>query len=183
MSDVTVRPLGEEDWDTYRQIRLAALKESPDVFVSTYAEEDGFDEDFWRLRMRRSVRLLAERDDQAVGVVSVGEAKPFGDELEAAPGSDIAEIFGMWVDPEARGTGVAWRLVDAAAAKARRAGHSHLMRSTAATASARPTPGGRCAPTSRRPRWRWCCPCATTRARSRTPRVTRPGWLRRGRSP
>jgi ribosomal protein S18 acetylase RimI-like enzyme len=127
MTDVTERPLGEEDWDTYRQVRLAALKESPDVFVSTYAEEDAFDEEFWRLRMKRSMRLLAERDGQPVGVVSMGDAKPFGDELEEAPGSDIAEIFGMWVAPEARGTGVAWRLVDAAAAEARRAGHSHLM--------------------------------------------------------
>ena len=33
----------------------------------------------------------------------------------------------MWVEPEARGTGVAWRLVDAAAARPGAAGHSHLM--------------------------------------------------------
>jgi ribosomal protein S18 acetylase RimI-like enzyme len=127
MTDVTVRALLEEDWDTYRQIRLAALQESPDVFVSTHAEESGFDEEFWRLRMRRSTRLLAERDGASVGVVSLGDAKPIPDDAEALARDDVAEIFGMWVEPASRGTGVAWRLVDAAAEAARREDFSHLM--------------------------------------------------------
>ncbi len=127
MSDVTVRALGEDDWETYRRMRLAALKESPDAFVSTYDEEEAFDEDFWRLRMRRSTRLLAERDQQPVGVASLGDAIPVGDDVDLKALSNVAELFAMWVEPEARGTGVAWRLVDAAAGEARAANRSHLM--------------------------------------------------------
>jgi GNAT superfamily N-acetyltransferase len=131
MSDLTVRALAEEDWATYRQIRLAALSDSPAAFVSTYADEEGLDEDFWRIRMRRSVRLLAERDGQPVGVASVGDAKPvIGDgdtEIDGLAGENVAEIFGMWVEPASRGSGVAWRLVEAAAGEAHRTDHSHLM--------------------------------------------------------
>jgi ribosomal protein S18 acetylase RimI-like enzyme len=134
MSDVTVRALVEDDWATYRQLRLAALTESPDAFVSTVAEEQELDEDFWRLRMRRSTRLLAEREEQPVGVVSLGTAKPIvdvdGDSGETTTrevSDQIAELFAMWVEPSARGTGVAWRLVDAAAAEARSQGRSHVM--------------------------------------------------------
>ena len=68
MSEVTVRVLAEDDWETYRQMRLAALKESPHAFVSTHEEELAYDEEFWRLRMRRSTRLLAVRDDQPLGI-------------------------------------------------------------------------------------------------------------------
>jgi GNAT superfamily N-acetyltransferase len=127
MSEVTVRVLAEDDWETYRQMRLGALKESPDAFVSRYDEEQGYDEDFWRLRMRRSTRLLARRDDQNVGVASLGDALPIDDDSDLQVTQRVAELFGMWVDPVARGTGVAWRLVDAAAAEARRQNRTHLM--------------------------------------------------------
>jgi ribosomal protein S18 acetylase RimI-like enzyme len=127
MSEVTVRVLAEDDWDTYRQMRLGALKESPQAFVSTYDEELGYDEDFWRLRMRRSTRLLAVRDGENVGVVSLGDAQPIDDDSDLQVSQRVAEIFGMWVDPNARGTGVAWRLVDAAAAEAREQERTHLM--------------------------------------------------------
>jgi GNAT superfamily N-acetyltransferase len=126
MSEVTVRALLEDDWDSYRQMRLAALEESPQAFVSTHEEELGFDEDFWRLRMRRSTRLLAERDEEPVGVVSLSDAKPIHDDSDLS-GENVSELFAMWVTPAARGTGVAWRLVDAAAAEARRQNRSHLM--------------------------------------------------------
>jgi ribosomal protein S18 acetylase RimI-like enzyme len=126
MSEVTVRALAEDDWETYRQIRLAALKESPEAFISRHAEELEYDEDFWRLRMRRSTRLLAERDEDAVGVVSISDAKPIHDDSDLE-GQDVSELFAMWVTPAARGTGVAWRLVDAAAVEARRQKRSHLM--------------------------------------------------------
>jgi GNAT superfamily N-acetyltransferase len=127
MSDVTVRALGEDDWATYRQMRLAALQESPDAFVSTYEEESAYEEDFWRLRMRRSIRLLAERDDRPVGVASLGDAISVDDDVVQKALSSVAELFAMWVEPESRGTGVAWRLVDAAAAQARQDNRSHLM--------------------------------------------------------
>ena len=39
MSDISVRVLQEDDWHAYRDVRLAALRESPKAFLVTYAEE------------------------------------------------------------------------------------------------------------------------------------------------
>jgi ribosomal protein S18 acetylase RimI-like enzyme len=128
MTDVRVRTLGEEDWQEFKAIRLAALRDSPDAFAANADDEEGLEEDFWRLRMRRSVRIVAlrvEGDGEAevaggrpVGVVSLGEGK---DEE-----GRVAEIFGLWVAPDARGTGVATRLVEASADRARHDGRTHV---------------------------------------------------------
>ena len=81
----------------------------PRSFTATLAEETDRDEQFWRDRMTRSHRLLAERGPVPQGIVSLG---PYEQEPSAA------EVFGLYVVPEARGTGVSWRLVEAAAALA-----------------------------------------------------------------
>ncbi len=116
MSDLTVRTLDGDDWQAFREVRLAALQEAPDAFASSYAEEQDYDEAFWRLRLARSSRLLASLDDQPVGIVSVGRAQE----------ENVAELFGMWVVPEQRGKGVAWQLTEAAAEHARRLGRRAL---------------------------------------------------------
>lgn len=118
MSEISVRELTEDQWEAYREVRLAALEESPQVFVASLAEEQAYDEAFWRTRMRRSRRLLAEVDGRAAGVASVGEAGP--------DNPTVAELFGLWVAPDFRGAGVATRLVQAGADTARREGRTHL---------------------------------------------------------
>jgi ribosomal protein S18 acetylase RimI-like enzyme len=118
MSEITVRPLGEEDWQQYRDARLTALRESPEAFVATADEEEAFDEDFWRLRMTRSTRLLAERDGSPLGIVSLGRSS------DERP--QTSELFGLWVSPEARGSGVATELVRAGANMARQQGQTQL---------------------------------------------------------
>ncbi|GAB3686565.1 GNAT family N-acetyltransferase [Angustibacter aerolatus] len=117
MSEVTVRALSADDWEEYRAIRLEALRDAPDAFSSSLDEEAAYDEAFWRLRMDRSARLLAELDGERVGVVSVGTA--------AEPG--VSELFGMWVPSQRRGAGIAWRLTDAAARWTRRQGGRGLQ--------------------------------------------------------
>ena len=67
MSEISVRALTEDEWEQYRSVRLAALQESPEAFVATLEEEKQYDEEFWRTRMNRSRRLLAEVDGRAVG--------------------------------------------------------------------------------------------------------------------
>ena len=118
MSEINVRVLREEDGQVYRDIRLAALREAPGAFVATRAQEEALDEQMWRERVGRSRRLVAERDGRSLGVVSLGHTE------EPNPGT--AELFGLWVEPEARGTGVAWKLVEAGADQALRDGLSHL---------------------------------------------------------
>ncbi len=118
MGELIVHVLSEDDWTKYRDVRLAALEEAPAAFVNTLAEERDYDEAFWRLRMTRSVRLLATRDDTSLGVVSVGGPHPEEPRL--------AELFGLWVSPPARGTGVATALVQAGADTAATHGRSQL---------------------------------------------------------
>jgi ribosomal protein S18 acetylase RimI-like enzyme len=113
MSDLSVRALEGDDWQAFRQIRLAALQDAPEAFASSFDSERELDEEFWRLRLGRSSRLLAELDDEPVGIVSLGRAREDG----------VAELFGMWVVPSQRGRGVAWQLTEAAAEHARGRGH------------------------------------------------------------
>jgi RimJ/RimL family protein N-acetyltransferase len=113
MSEIAIRVLGEEDWRRYRDVRLAALKESPNSFTASYDEEAAQDEPYWRNRMLRSVRFLAERDGVATGVVSLGRS---------SDDPEVGEIFGLYVTPEARNTGTSWRLVQAAADRAKEDG-------------------------------------------------------------
>jgi GNAT superfamily N-acetyltransferase len=118
MSEITVHALGEEDWQEFRDIRLTALLDSPEAFVATAAQETALDEQAWRERMCRACRLVAERDGTPVGVVGLGQ----GDPEHACTG----ELFGLWVAPVGRGTGVAWKLVEAGAAQALADGHRNL---------------------------------------------------------
>ncbi|GIL35320.1 GNAT family N-acetyltransferase [Phycicoccus jejuensis] len=119
MSDITVRTLGAEEWEHYRSMRLTALRESPEAFVASHDEEEAEPEDFWRARMERSTRLLAERDGEPLGIASVGDVD------EDRP--DHAQLFGLFVTPAARGTGVAAALVRAASRVAAEDGRRQLL--------------------------------------------------------
>jgi GNAT superfamily N-acetyltransferase len=119
MSEITVRTLGVDDWEQYRSVRLVALQESPDAFVASHDDEAAEGEEFWRARMERSTRLLAESDGRPLGIASVG---PAGEDQPEA-----AQLFGLWVHPDARGTGVATELVRAGARTAASAGKRQLL--------------------------------------------------------
>jgi GNAT superfamily N-acetyltransferase len=67
--------------------------------------------------MTRSYRLLAERGELPRGIVSLGP-----DERDPT----AAEVFGLCVVPEARSTGVSWRLVEATVDLAIQAGYTQL---------------------------------------------------------
>ncbi len=114
---LSIRWLSENDWQDFRAVRLAALQEAPDAFGSTFAEESERDEAQWRAEMQRAQRMVAERGGTVVGTMSVGEV---ADDPEAV------DLFGLWVAPEARNTGVSWRLVEAAAQQATEDGRSRM---------------------------------------------------------
>lgn len=118
-TESTVRVLDEADWQTYRDMRLAALQESPEAFAATYATEKGYGEELWRERMHRAVRLVASAGGQDVGIVSIGQAHP---DFE-----DAAELFGLWVHPDQRGGPFAKDLFIEAATEAARRGSRQLV--------------------------------------------------------
>lgn len=109
-----LRALTPDDVDLYRPIRLRALSTDPGSFGSTYERESAFDDATWRSRLagrgdRRGVVFLATQqaapgaEMQSVGVAGVYHTEDPG----------VVYLWGMWVAPEARGTGVSRALVEA----------------------------------------------------------------------
>ncbi len=120
MTDITVRVLGEDDWAEFKDVRLAALADSPEAFAATRADEQDLSDEQWQARLQRSPRFLAERDGEVLGTASLGTR-------EIDEGQTHGEIFGLWVTPRARGTGVATALARAAAKAAQDRGRSHIV--------------------------------------------------------
>ena len=100
---VAVRQATSDDWQTVRDIRLAALQEAPYAFGSTYARERDFDEDTWRDRLSNpdGPTFLAFDGDDAVGI----------DGVYTEGGDRI--LVAMWVAPAARRRGVGAALTNA----------------------------------------------------------------------
>ncbi|MFX4287655.1 N-acetyltransferase family protein [Janibacter sp. G349] len=119
MSEITVRALTEDEWETYRTLRLEALQESPEAFVADHDTEAAEPEEFWRARMERSVRLVAETEGEQVGVVSIGS-------VSEDKGETAGQLFGLWVNPQWRGRSVAANLVRQGARIAADQGLRHL---------------------------------------------------------
>ena len=117
MADIKVRVLGEGEWQVYRDVRLAALRDAPDAFVGRFEDEVRYADDFWRERMIRAHRIVAERDGASIGLVCLGL---HNDDPETG------EVFGLWTAPTVRGERVAWTLVSAAARKATEDGRERL---------------------------------------------------------
>lgn len=109
MSELDARLLSEDDWATYREIRLRALLDSPAAFAASYADESVQDEQFWRARMKRAHRFVAIRDNRSIGLVGLGLHNDT---------PHVGEVFGLWAAPDARRGHIAAQLMRAAAAKA-----------------------------------------------------------------
>ena len=120
MNDIRVRVLDQDEWATYRDVRLRALRESPEAFVASAEEEEALEDQYWKDRMVRSRRILAQDGDEVVGVVSVGTGHRTN-----IPGA--GELFGLWVEPPRRGSGVARRLMEKAATVGRQVGLKQLV--------------------------------------------------------
>lgn len=109
MVDIEVRLLAENEWQLFRDVRLAALRDAPEAFVARHDDEAAYDQDFWCERMGRATRIVAERADEPVGLVCVGL---HNDDPETG------EVFGLWTAPTVRGQRVARGLVTSARQKA-----------------------------------------------------------------
>jgi ribosomal protein S18 acetylase RimI-like enzyme len=122
---MAIRRVLPEEWQVYRQVRLTALAEAPYAFMSTLEREQGFGEDVWRQRLdsATAATFLAWRNGEPAGTAT-GKVDDPADEY-AVPGT--WQLVGMWVDPRARGLGVADELVDTVASHARAEGAVSLV--------------------------------------------------------
>ena len=114
---VSVRATGPGDWELVRDVRLAALRDAPDAFASTYEREAAYTEEQWRGWFSdRFAMFLAHLEDRAG---AAGLAGVFDRE-------DGAGLVSMWVRPDARGRGVGEALMNAAAGWATERGHDAM---------------------------------------------------------
>jgi ribosomal protein S18 acetylase RimI-like enzyme len=105
-----VRRIRPEEGQTLKQVRLAALKDSPSAFGSIYQAEALRTDAEWAQRAELAslavdrVTFLAFLDANAVGLVGGYRPDPRG---------TVVELVSMWTSPEARRTGLGRSLVGA----------------------------------------------------------------------
>jgi GNAT superfamily N-acetyltransferase len=93
------------DWEAVRDIRLRSLREEPDAYASEYQTEARFEPNQWKQRLAIASSYLAFDDDHALVGIATGLVTGDGDTY----------VVGMYLTPEARGSGCARQLLDAIA--------------------------------------------------------------------
>ena len=120
VSGLVVERVDAESWRSYRDVRLAALIDSPRAFWATYDEAARLTDDEWRQRCATTgPTWLAFDDGRPVGTVGLWHA----DEQPA----DEVFLVGMWVATVARGTAAATTLVGTALAHAAASGWRRVL--------------------------------------------------------
>jgi lincosamide nucleotidyltransferase A/C/D/E len=100
-----IRRAGTGDEDELRELRIRALRDSPERFGSTVAREQARTTEDWQRWFSPGATFLFESEaGDAVGLVAV---------MRPDEEPTLAQLISMWVAPEARGLGVGDALVQA----------------------------------------------------------------------
>ena len=114
-SEILLRPLTPADAPAYRVVRLDALAQFPEAFIST-VDEEARTADVW------SVQRLQPSDGQVLIGAFVGDVLAGTGGLKRRPRRKEhhkADLFGMYVAPLHAGRTIGRKLVDALVATAR----------------------------------------------------------------
>jgi ribosomal protein S18 acetylase RimI-like enzyme len=103
-----VTRLTESDWRMFAGVRLRALTDSLGADDPQYRQESTFTAAQWRRRLRDHAQFVALLNDRPVGLI--------GAQQEDA---ETVYLYSLWLDPAARGHGLARPLVAAAVEWAR----------------------------------------------------------------
>ena len=105
-----IRSFASSEWQTYKELRLRALADSPDAFSRTLAEEQTRSDEEWAKRLERGATsgwdlpLLVEVNGEPAGLA-------WG--YIEATNPEVAHLYQVWVAPNYRGLGVGKMLLDA----------------------------------------------------------------------
>jgi len=96
---IELRELTPDDWQDWRDLRLAALADAPFAFGSQLADWVDAEESRWRARLEMpgSLNLIAVLDGTPVGMAT-------GVPDDEEPGATA--LISMWIAPSGRGQGV-----------------------------------------------------------------------------
>jgi ribosomal protein S18 acetylase RimI-like enzyme len=105
---IEIRQLTEADADAvlYRDIRLEALSANPEAFGSTFEIENAQPLSWFSARLVSSILLGAFRDTKLVAIAGFAIQ-------QGRKRAHKGEIWGMYVRPDARRTGIGRRLIEA----------------------------------------------------------------------
>jgi ribosomal protein S18 acetylase RimI-like enzyme len=117
-----VRRVRVEDWRALRDVRLAALADAPTAFGSTHAGALERPDDWWVEWCERS----ATGDEQSM-VLAWDETTPVGMAGVYRTDDGTWQVISMWVEPDARGRGIARALLDVVVRFARQQGAGEIV--------------------------------------------------------
>jgi ribosomal protein S18 acetylase RimI-like enzyme len=109
VTDAHIARLTESDWQLFATVRLRALTDSLGTEDPQYRQESSFTAAQWRRRLRDHAQFAALLGGRPVGLI--------GAQLE---NTETVYLYSLWLDPSARGHGLARRLVAEAVDWARR---------------------------------------------------------------
>jgi RimJ/RimL family protein N-acetyltransferase len=98
-----VARLTETDWQLFAGVRLRALTDSLGADDPQFRQESSFSAAQWRRRLRDHAQFAALVGDRPVGLIGAQHENP-----------ETVYLYSLWLDPAARGHGLARPLVAAA---------------------------------------------------------------------
>lgn len=99
-----IRTTEERDWAILKEIRLAALLDTPTAFGVSHQAAITNSDDQWKQRASSKTQpkfWLEFQNDKAIGMIGAGVDK-----------TERYNLIAMWVEPQSRGLGVAGYLVN-----------------------------------------------------------------------
>lgn len=112
MNNASIIRLPPERWREAKRLRLEALREQPAAFASSYAYERAFSDEVWIARLTsafqrdHNLTCFAELKGELVGMAGANWSAR--EKIR-----HVATIYGVYVSPAQRGTGIAAHLMDA----------------------------------------------------------------------
>lgn len=107
------------DWMLLKQVRLAALSDTPTAFGASYQTAAKYTDAQWQERASAASGpefWLAFKQGLPVGMIGAGVSQ-----------TGRYNLIGMWVDPSVRGSGIASQLVGHVTSRALEKGHARIF--------------------------------------------------------
>lgn len=102
-----IHQLRVDDWARYRDLRVAALGDAPEAFGETLDHAQACGEQDWRHRLSRM------QGERALGLVAVADDGCWAGTMRGEITGDDVWLYGVYVVPRHRRTGVAQTLLSA----------------------------------------------------------------------